>query len=476
MEGMVCHDDLWTSLQVNLWNAQRSDSPTPSKLRVFEDCCTVLDIAFSALEDSEKVDWRAPEFGSLAQHFELFIAHCSQGAFMARTTSFRVGIIKARICKAVLSQFRDDLVREGTLFFRSEWDAASLARLICTLGTGDGEAAEFWKSYVDWGHIGAEFTPKARQMVDEAARDGPLLIFCKLGHLATTAVPLDGSGLGTRDIEKVLELQRNIIQDPRRPLTPASEKVWAELGQLQHQVSDLYSKNTSEDGDHLRHLLRMIDEVRHSHAPASKENSPSENAEAPGSKTLVAVKPRLLLRESRRSGRRSSFDSMSTLVTGGRSVASPNSEDSFGEHSAKTVLDPERNAHARWTSLPNDDAGSYHLPSPSHTIQSIPSEILDRTTSTVGIQPVNSSSPSFADTGQRLTLPSYAPARWNGSGRSAVRPRLTTVPGTGSLPTLRRNVSPIPVTSSPSGSFDLIGPGPSVVPPSPGVDQDERVN
>jgi hypothetical protein len=245
MEGMVCHDDLWTSLQVNLWNAQRSDSPTPSKLRVFEDCCTVLDVAFSALEDSEKVDWRAPEFGSLAQHFESFITHCSQGAFMARTTSFRVGIIKARICKAVLSQFRDDLDREGTLFFRSEWDAASLARLICTLGMGDGEDAEFWKSYVNWGHIGAEFTPKARRMVDVAARDGPLLIFCKLGHLATTAVPLDGSGLGTKDIEKVLELQRNIIQDPRRPLTPASEKVWAELGQLRNQVSDLCSKNTS---------------------------------------------------------------------------------------------------------------------------------------------------------------------------------------------------------------------------------------
>jgi len=188
----------------------------------------------------------------------------------------------------------------------------------------------------------------------------------------------------------------------------------------------------------------------------------------------------LLLREPRRSGRRSSFDSMSTLVTGGggRSVALPNNEDSFGEHSAKTVLDLERNAHARWTSLPNDDAGSYHLPSLSHTIQGLPSEILDRTTSTVpsGIQPVNSYSPSFADTGQRLTLPTYAPTRWNGSGRSAVRPRLTTVPGTGSLPTSRRNASPIPVTSSHSGSFDPSDPGPSGVPPSPGVDQDERMN
>ena len=70
MEKVVRHDDLWTSLQVNLWNNQRSDSPTPDKLRVFDDCCTILDLAFSVLGDSEEVDWRAPEFGLLLQHFE----------------------------------------------------------------------------------------------------------------------------------------------------------------------------------------------------------------------------------------------------------------------------------------------------------------------------------------------------------------------------------------------------------------------
>ena len=73
MEGMVCDDDLWTSLQVNLWNAVRSDSPVPDKLRMFEACCIVIDAMFLALEDSDRVDWRAPHFGSLAQHFELFV-------------------------------------------------------------------------------------------------------------------------------------------------------------------------------------------------------------------------------------------------------------------------------------------------------------------------------------------------------------------------------------------------------------------
>jgi hypothetical protein len=75
MERVVRDDDLWTSLQVNLWNTQRSDSPIHDKLRIFEGCCTVLDLAFSVLEDSRKVDWRAPEFGSLLQHFESFITH-----------------------------------------------------------------------------------------------------------------------------------------------------------------------------------------------------------------------------------------------------------------------------------------------------------------------------------------------------------------------------------------------------------------
>ena len=56
MEKVARHDDLWTSLQVNFWITQRSDSPIPDKLRVFESCCTVINRAFSVLEGLQEVD------------------------------------------------------------------------------------------------------------------------------------------------------------------------------------------------------------------------------------------------------------------------------------------------------------------------------------------------------------------------------------------------------------------------------------
>jgi hypothetical protein len=322
MEGMVCHDNLWTNLKVNLLNAQRSDSPTPNELRTFEDCCAVLDVALSALENSIEIDWRAPEFGLLAQYFESFITH-SQGTFMARTTMFRVSTIKARICKALVSQFRDDLDRKDTLS-RSEWDAASLAMVLRMLEIGCEEArdAEIWSSYINEGHAGPEVTPTYRRIIDEVARDGPLLIFCQLARLVTTAGPLNSSGLEEKDLKSVFELQRNIVKGQRLSLNRASEEVRTELDRLRDQVGNMCDRSPGEDGDYLRVLLGMIDDVRHPHTPASSVYTPRENAEAHDSKASVAVEPTSLLREPQRSGQRS--------FTGGRSAASPNSEDSFG--------------------------------------------------------------------------------------------------------------------------------------------------
>jgi hypothetical protein len=328
MEGMVCDDDLWTSLQVNLWNARRSDGPTPDQLRVFEDCCTVLDVTFSALEDSPKVDWRAPEFGSLTQHFELFITHCFQGTFMSRTTSFRVGMIKARFCKALLSQFRHDVDREAALFFRSQWDVASLARLFCTLGIGDGEDTEFWKSYINGGHIKPGFVPRARGMVDLAFCEGPLLIICKLAQLIISAVPLGGSSLGMKDIERVWKLQENIVKNKRLPLTRASNKVWGELDQLRNQVNNLCGKNTGGDRDTLQRLLGTIDDVCDVRTSHSNERSPGEHAEVQGSMPLAAVKPTLSLHGLRDS--QSSFASESTAISGGLFCTTPTSGEDFG--------------------------------------------------------------------------------------------------------------------------------------------------
>ena len=331
MEDIVCKDDLWASLEVNLWNAQRADLPTPDKARVFEDCCVVLDVAFSCLENSTKVDWRAPELGSLIQHFELFTTHFLQNSFMGRATSFRVHVIRARCCRALLAQFCSDVVRDGTIFFRSQWDVTSLARLFWTLGVGDGKDAEFWKSYINGGPV-VEFSKKALQTMDQATRDGPLLIFCKLGRLATMAMPLRGSGLETKDLENVWELQRGMINDIRLPLSCASDNVWEKLRGLKMDVNNLRVKMLGEDNDNLglRVLLENIDAVLCN----SKELGSSKSAEEQGPVTLT----RHILKQ-RNNVKRSSFDSEVTVVTGGRygSIAIAGGEDNFGSESSSSI-------------------------------------------------------------------------------------------------------------------------------------------
>ena len=328
MEEVVRNDNLWTSLQVNLWNAQRSDSPTPDKLRVFEDCCTVIDLAFSALEDSQNVDWRAPEFGSLAQHFESFITHYFQGAFMGRAISFRVGLIKARFCNAVLAKFSNDFEHEGTLSFRSQWDVACLARLIYTLGLWDKENPEFWDSYIDGGHIGAEFTGKAVDMIKLAECDGPLLIFYHLGRLVSAALPFDQSGLDFKDIESVLKLQRNVVKNKRRPLNSASGMVWGALSQLQQQVNDLCGKTEGKDKEILQLLRCEIDHVYN----LRREESPiqSEPAEEQDCNTSVAANPASSSGESRPIHNRLGSVSESTAATGGLSDQTREGEEGLG--------------------------------------------------------------------------------------------------------------------------------------------------
>ena len=374
MEKVVRHDDLWTSLQENLWDAQRSDSPAPEKLRVFEDCCTVLDIAFSVLEDSQKeVDWSTPEFELLAEHFESFITYCSQKGFMGRAASFHVGIIRARICKALLSQFSNDTS------LRSEWDVASLARLIYTLGLEHKEDAEFWDSHVSGGHIGAEFSAKAHEMIDITARDGPLLIFCQLGRLAATAVPINQSGLESEDIEKVWELQRKAIERTRLLSNPPSGAVWEALCQLREQVNDLCGNNTGKDEKILQDLLRMIDDVNNLRVSGLEGAAQSElaDSEEQGPETSALVKPTLSSGESSATTRQFSFASESTAVAGGRSSSTPISEgeDGFGgasslviprasvdlqpERSVDIVLDREKKTHVRSTSPQSFESGPH---------------------------------------------------------------------------------------------------------------------
>jgi hypothetical protein len=430
MEEVVRHDDLWISLQVNLWNTQRSDSPIPDKFRVFEDCCIVIDLAFSVLEDSQNVDWRAPEFGSLAQHFESFITHYFQSAFMGRATSFRVGVIKARFCKALLTQFWNDIDHEGTVSFRSQWDVASLARLIYTLGLRDKADPEFWSSYVDGGHIGADFTAKALEMINITARDGPLLLFCQLGHLIATALPLDQSGLTPTDIEKVRELQGKVIDDKRLSWQRASDMVWNELSQLRQQVNELCGKYTGEDSKILQGLLRTVDDVHNLRFTGPESPSQSQPAEEQGPNASVPVHLTSFSGESPMISNRISFASESTAVSGGPSSGTETSEgeDSFGR--ARLLLSPRA-----YIDLPPE----YPLPSSRPTVQRLPSvRIMDRSSTFLStISPV---------------VPYYP-------NIGGVRPRMYTSPrrtGSGFTPT-----RPSPIIRASYGSFDLSDEGQS---------------
>jgi hypothetical protein len=290
MEGLVFNDHLWISLQVQLSNSLRPNSFIPTTLRTFEMCCTVIDAAFVALENSE-VDWRSPDFGSLAHYFELFVTDCFQGMFVERALAFRVGLIKSRFCRIVLAHFHDEFTIEGTVVFRSHWDVASLARIFYSLGVGNDADMEFWKSFVDGGPIGLELMSRTHATLGVANRDGPLLNFCKLGYLGLMTVPFKGSGLDNTDFDKLLDLMQKMREDSLRPLTNASPPIWEELRRLQDDVTEIYKRVSGEDGAHMEDLLAKIEEVYGFRPSSTQEHCPGDLAQAQFSETSVVVPP-----------------------------------------------------------------------------------------------------------------------------------------------------------------------------------------
>jgi hypothetical protein len=335
MEDVVNCDGLWTMLLTDLSNNEWSDSPISYKLRVFENCATVLGVVFSALKDSPRMNWRAPELGSLLQRLELFMTYYFRGAFLGRAISFRVGIIKARFCKALLAQLKDEIDREGAVCLQSRWDFASLARLISTLDLRDKEDAKFWNSYIYGGRNGVDFATKILDMIDITIRNGPLVIFCQLVHLAAMAVPLDQCRLALKDIEEVWELQRKLIEDQRLPLYLASDTVWEELGRLRGQVNDLCCRNVGEDREILQRLLGTIDDIYHLHVSGSKDRMERKSAEEQGPKAPAAADPTSSFRRLHGISNRSSIDSKATVAIGGLSTGTQTNEskDGFGRES-----------------------------------------------------------------------------------------------------------------------------------------------
>jgi hypothetical protein len=184
---------------------------------------------------------------------------------------------------------------------------------------------------MDGGHIGSEFTAKALETIDMATRDGPLLIFCQLGHLAATAVPLHHSGLDFKDIKNLWTLQKKVIKNTRLPLSHTSDTVWEALGQLREKVNDLCGKYTGKDRKNLRHLLRKIDNLWNFRSSGAEGPSQSKPAQQEGPNNPAAVNPSSSSEECGISNR-FSFGSGSTAVIGGPSGDTPTSEgeDNFG--------------------------------------------------------------------------------------------------------------------------------------------------
>ena len=339
MEDVVNRDGLWTILLMGLSNNDRSDSSISYKLRVVESCVTVLDVVFLTLENSPRMNWRAPDLGSLLQHLELFMTYYFRGALLGRVISFRAGIIKARFCKALLAQLKDEIDREGAVCLQSRWDLASLVNLIFSLGLRDKEDAKFWNSYIKGGRNGVDFTTKLLELIDITTRNGPLVIFCQLVHLVVIAVALDQCRLTLKDIEEVWELQRKLIEDQRLPLYLASDTVWEELGWLREQINDLCCRNVGKDREILQPLLGTIDNIYYLHVSGSKDDMERESAEEQGFKARGAVDPTSSSRKSRGISNRYSFDSGATVAIGGLSTCTQinESKDGFGRESSLSV-------------------------------------------------------------------------------------------------------------------------------------------
>ena len=102
------------------------------------------------------------------------------------------------------------------------------------------------------------------------------------------AVPFKGSGLGHKDFEKLLDLMEKIKNDPGRPLTDASTRVWEELHQLRmkaigtrdrlskkDQEVEILDRSTMEQGEedkdkaNMNALLEMINSVYFQQYPSS---------------------------------------------------------------------------------------------------------------------------------------------------------------------------------------------------------------
>ena len=133
---------------------------------------------------------------------------------------------------------------------------------------------------------------KAHETLDLAVRDGQLLNFVKLGHLATTAVPFEGSGLEDAEFGKLVDLLQKMMDDSALPLQLASVKVWEDLSRLRDQVRDISANSSDDDRANLQALQAKIDVVHYQGPYALHGPNQSNHPEAPASGSSVVVQSR----------------------------------------------------------------------------------------------------------------------------------------------------------------------------------------
>ncbi|KAH9055762.1 hypothetical protein EDB87DRAFT_1638847 [Lactarius vividus] len=188
-------------------------------------------------------------------------------------------------------------------------------------------------------------------MLGTAARDGPLLNFCKLGHLGMMAVPFDGSGLEDTDyFKELLELLQKMTEDPRLPLILASTLVWKDLVRLREEVSDTCAKSSNEDKANMQALLEKVDAVCDMRRPSSIQGHPSDHAQPQASGTSPVVQPNTRFSREIPTNNRSSYASSLTTVIESRHNDSPVQED---DHRGITPA-PLNDSHGEFPNLYRD--------------------------------------------------------------------------------------------------------------------------
>ncbi|KAF8271300.1 hypothetical protein EI94DRAFT_1720852 [Lactarius quietus] len=356
---------------------------------------------------------------------------------------------------------------EGGLVFRSQWDVAALARVFYTLGVGTAEDADFWKQFVDGGQIGAEFMAKAHETLDIAVRDGSMLNFVKLGHLATTAVPSEGSGLEDAEFEKVVDLLQKMMDDSELPLQLASVKVWEDLSRLRDQVQDISAKSIDDDKAKLQALQAKIDIVHDQGPYASQRPSQSNDTQAQASGSSTVAQPRQSSPEPMPSHDRSSHAFAFTAVAPDQyNVSSPPSDSGdiltdarSGSDRTNSTSDNSRNEHVNLYSVPYP-----HLPSQAGpggvtrrptvgSLQVVSSPLLGSAhPEAPGATPIDPSSPFVRNNSQQRLASVYYPPRQNSLSSSSTR---SSPPSKFRSPRKMYTTSPSTLVDSPPGSPNL---------------------